>query len=117
MRGAWGADGKPEDVVTLRKALTDYAAKNGIKVNFALGTEIVGGTDAQMNEAVEAGRAADVVLLAVGEDAGLMTGEAGSRARLDLPGQQSQLVEQIAALGKPTVMIVFSGRPLALSYI
>jgi beta-glucosidase len=117
MLGSWGADGKPEDVVTLRKALTEFAASNGIKVNFAQGTEIVGGTDAQTNEALEAARAADVVLLAVGEDAGLMTGEAGSRTRLELPGQQSRLVEQIAALGKPTVMIVFSGRPLALSYI
>jgi beta-glucosidase len=46
-----------------------------------------------------------------------MTGEAGSRTRLDLPGDQNELVEKVAALGKPTVMIVFSGRPLALAYI
>jgi beta-glucosidase len=117
MLGAWAGDGKPEDVVTLRQALADYASKNNIKLNYAKGSEIVGGDASTINEAVEAARTADVVLLAVGENAPDMTGEAASRSRLDLPGNQNELVEKVAALGKPTVMILFSGRPLALSYV
>jgi beta-glucosidase len=45
-----------------------------------------------------------------------MTGEAGSRAHLDLPGNQQALLEAIAATGKPMVLLVFSGRPLILNW-
>jgi beta-glucosidase len=45
-----------------------------------------------------------------------MSGEAGSRAYLDLPGNQEQLLEQVAATGKPIVLLVFSGRPLVLDW-
>ena len=45
-----------------------------------------------------------------------MTGEAASRAHLDLPGNQQQLLQAIAATGKPVVLIVFSGRPLTLNW-
>ena len=58
---------------------------------------------------------ADLVLLALGEDAGLMTGEAASRASLDLPGNQHALLERVAAAGKPTALVLFSGRPLAIT--
>jgi beta-glucosidase len=45
-----------------------------------------------------------------------MTGEAASRAHLGLPGNQQQLLEAVAATGKPIVLIVFSGRPLTLNW-
>src|SRR2546428_12030959 len=45
-----------------------------------------------------------------------MTGEAASRAHLGLPGRQQQLLEAIAATGKPVVLILFSGRPLTLPW-
>jgi beta-glucosidase len=45
-----------------------------------------------------------------------MSGEAASRAHLGLPGNQQQLLEEVAATGKPIVLIVFSGRPLALTW-
>ena len=45
-----------------------------------------------------------------------MTGEAGSRANLDLPGNQQALLEAVAATGKPVVLLVFSGRPLVLNW-
>jgi beta-glucosidase len=68
---------------------------------------------AAFDEAVAAAKKADVVLLVVGERADL-SGEASSRAILDLPGAQNQLVEAIAKVGKPTVLIVEAGRPLTL---
>ena len=45
-----------------------------------------------------------------------MSGEAGSRAYLDLPGNQQQLLEAVVATGKPVVLLVFSGRPLVLDW-
>jgi beta-glucosidase len=113
MLGSWAAKGDPKDAVTLRAAL----AVSRFQVTYEKGSEILGGTDAGIAAAVEAARRADVVLLALGEDAQLMTGEAGSRASITLPGLQERLLEQVAAVGKPTVLVVFSGRPLALTSV
>jgi beta-glucosidase len=76
----------------------------------------MGASDAGFSDAVGAAKKSDVVVLAMGEDAGLMTGEAASRAHLDLPGNQQQLLEAVAATGKPIVLLVFSGRPLVLNW-
>jgi beta-glucosidase len=115
MLGPWAASGKPEDVVTLHAALAERARGGAFKLLNAKGTEIRGDSEAGFAEAVDAARQADVVLLALGEEAGSMTGEAASRAFLDLPGNQQQLLEAVAAVGKPTVLVLFSGRPLALT--
>lgn len=70
---------------------------------------IPGGIDA----AVAAARAADVVLLAVGESQ-RMSGEAQSRTAITLPAPQQALVEAVAATGKPIVILLKNGRALAL---
>jgi beta-glucosidase len=115
MLGPWSASGRLEDVVTLRSALAERAQKDGFNLIFAGGTEISGTSDAGFSEAVNAARQADVVLLALGEAPATMTGEAASRAFLDLPGNQQQLLEAVVAAGKPTALVLFSGRPLALT--
>ncbi len=61
--------------------------------------------------ALEAARAADAVLLFIGEDWN-MDGEARSRAFLDLPGAQAALAHEIAATGKPVIAVIEAGRPL-----
>ncbi|MGE5114071.1 MAG: beta-glucosidase BglX [Acidobacteriaceae bacterium] len=118
MAGAWGGQARPEDVVTLYKALADFTAKNNMKLAYQKGVELVTpenqGPD-NIGAAVEAARGADVVLLALGDDAGLMSGEAASRAHLNLAANQRKLIDEVVALGKPTVMILFSGRPLVLT--
>jgi len=45
-----------------------------------------------------------------------MSGEAASRATLDLPGAQAALLEQLVATGKPVVLVLMNGRPLALEW-
>jgi beta-glucosidase len=115
MIGTWSAQGRPEDAVTLRAALAARAERQGFRLLYAKGTEIRGTSDAGFTEAAEIAAQADVVLLALGEDAAWMTGEAASRAFLGLPGNQQQLLERVAAAGKPTVLVLFSGRPLALT--
>ena len=117
MLGAWAGKGDPKDASTLRATLGDFAANRKMQLLYAKGTEIVGGSDAGIASAVDAARRADVVLLALGENAGEMTAEAASRAFITLPGLQEKLLEAVAATGKPVVLIVFSGRPLALTSV
>ncbi|MBJ3777610.1 beta-glucosidase BglX [Acuticoccus mangrovi] len=66
-----------------------------------------------VEEAVAAARAADVVVAVVGE-AREYSGECSSRTDLDLPPPQQRLVEALAATGTPLVLVVQTGRPLAL---
>lgn len=114
MLGSWAGQGRREDVVTLRTAL---AEKIGVQnVRYAKGSEIIGGSDDQIAEAVKAAEQSDAVILALGENAPEMTGEAASRAFLGLPGRQEQLLERIVATGKPVVLLIFSGRPLTLPW-
>jgi beta-glucosidase len=113
MIGSWGAKGDPKDAITLRKTLTD---KLGAKLIYAKGTEKLTDSEAGFAEAVQSAQQADVVIMALGEDAGWMTGEAGSRAHLGLPGNQEKLLEAVAATGKPVVLLVFSGRPIILNW-
>jgi beta-glucosidase len=87
----------------------------GTTLIYSKGTEIDGTSQAGFSDAVEVARAADVVILALGESSA-MSGEAGSRAYLDLPGNQQQLLEAVVAAGKPVVLLVFSGRPLVLDW-
>ena len=89
-------------------------SKTGGSVTYAKGTEILGESDAGFAEAMEAAKEADVAVLALGESSE-MSGEAGSRAHLDLPGNQEKLLEAVAATGRPIVLLVFSGRPLVLT--
>jgi beta-glucosidase len=115
MTGSWGGNGRDPDVVTVKDALEARAKRIGGTVMYAKGTEILGASDAGFAEAIKAAKQADVVVLALGESSE-MSGEAGSRAHLDLPGNQEKLLEAVAAAGRSIVLLVFSGRPLVLSW-
>ena len=62
-------------------------------------------------DAVKAASASDTVLLFLGEEQSL-SGEASSRAYLNLPGGQEELVAEIAKTGKPLIVVILAGRPL-----
>lgn len=116
MVGSWGGKSTVKDVTTLRAALESRLQSSGERVLYAKGTDLLGTSEAGFAEAVNAAKQADVVIMALGEDATWMTGEAASRAHLDLPGRQEELLEAVAATGKPIVLLVFSGRPLVLNW-
>jgi beta-glucosidase len=71
--------------------------------------------DAAFQKAVDAARAADVVIAVMGELAN-MSGEAASRASLDLPGRQEELLKAVVGLGKPVVLVLLNGRPLSVNW-
>ena len=70
---------------------------------------------ASIPDAVDAAKKADVVVLFVGELAG-MTGEASSRSTIDLPGDQMKLIDAVVATKKPVVLVLESGRPLDIRW-
>jgi beta-glucosidase len=115
MGGAWAGVGQHSDVITLKAALEERVRKDGGSAVYAKGTEITGDSEEGFAEAFSAAKAADVVVIALGESTS-MSGEAGSRAYLDLPGNQQKLLEAVTATGKPIILVVFSGRPLVLDW-
>ncbi len=115
MIGSWGGGSKDTDIITLRKALTERTQQTGGSLLYAKGTEILSDSRAGFVDAIHAAENSDVVILALGES-NAMSGEAGSRAYLDLPGNQQQLLEEVVATNKPVILLVFSGRPLVLDW-
>jgi beta-glucosidase len=115
MEGAWSGAGNASDIITLRQALAERMQKAESTLLYARGTGIEDTSQAGFDEAMKAARAADIVIMALGESAA-MSGEGGSRTNLNLPGNQEQLLEAVSAVGKPVVLLVFSGRPLVLEW-
>ncbi len=113
--GSWSGDGRKEDAVTLLAGIRAKISAS-TKITFAKGCEVLGGTTEGIAEAVHVARQADVAILAVGESAD-MSGEAASRTSLDLPGHQSELVKAVVATGKPTIIVLMNGRPLAINWL
>jgi beta-glucosidase len=114
MLGSWAGRGRASDAVTLRTSLTQRIGAEFVK--YAKGGEIRNSTDEDIEAAVATANSANVVILALGENAPEMTAEAASRAHLTLPGRQEELLEKVSATGKPVVLILFSGRPLTLKW-
>jgi beta-glucosidase len=69
--------------------------------------------DEMIAEALDAASKADVIVAVVGE-ASEMTGEAASRTDITVPESQKKLIRALAKTGKPLVLVMMSGRPLAL---
>jgi len=138
MLGAWAVTGDPKYAVTLKTAL---AARLGDRLLYAKGCGLLSGEDANVlerasftdqpvaaaelpipddektiAEAVETAKKADLVILALGESASWMEGEAASRAYLGFTGTQQKLLEAVSATGKPVILIVLAGRPLEIKW-
>ncbi|HLP16739.1 MAG TPA: glycoside hydrolase family 3 N-terminal domain-containing protein [Bacteroidota bacterium] len=110
--GMWSGLGAAEDVVSVMDGLKS-AASRGSQIAYVKGCAIDSIDKSGFAAAVDAARNADVVILVVGESRE-MSGEASCRASLDLPGVQQELVEAVAAAGKPTVLVLMNGRPLSI---
>ncbi|RLL43895.1 beta-glucosidase BglX [Oceanobacillus piezotolerans] len=109
--GPWSWKGDKNAAITLRKGLEEKLGNNRLIVK--KGCEIESITDEQLNHAMTAAEQADVIILALGEHSD-MSGEAGSRSNIKLPDSQLKLVEKVHGLGKPTITVLFNGRPLDL---
>jgi beta-glucosidase len=108
--GCWVMDAEPESTVT---PLAAIKASGLWEVEYAPGLPSPRSPDRGLfADAVEKARRADAVVIFAGEDA-MISGESKSRAFINLPGAQEELVRAVAAVaGKPPVLVIMAGRPL-----
>ncbi|MEO8017967.1 MAG: glycoside hydrolase family 3 N-terminal domain-containing protein [Pseudomonadota bacterium] len=119
--GPWHARGNPKDVVSVLQAIRERAASasGAIVVSYAEGTGLdsrgkaADGDDARIAAAVASAQNNDLIVAVVGERES-MSGEAMNRAHLDLPGKQQSLVDALLGTGKPVVVVLITGRALAV---
>ncbi len=133
MLGTWAVSGDPQMSVPVLEGMKN-AVGSGIKILYAKGANIsddtafakkvnVFGTrididkrtpEALLNEALSVAKKSDVVVAVVGE-ASEMSGEAASRTEITIPESQKKLIRALAKTGKPLVLVIMTGRPLALT--
>ena len=101
--GTWSPDGRAEDVTPLDEALREVAPK-GVSLWFAEYNDM----------ALYLTHEADVVLLLMGEHP-VRSGENSNVSDLGLPPGQEEFIAAVAALGKPVILVIFAGRPLAIT--
>ncbi len=114
MLGPWSAAGRAENCVTILEGLK--AALPHCEIAFHAGVSIDGEDEGGIEPACALCAGADVVVLCLGEAAG-MSGEAASRATPRLPGRQRELAEAVLATGAPVVALLCSGRPLIATWL
>jgi beta-glucosidase len=114
--GTWIFDGEAQHSITCRTAIADMLGKD-VQLNFSRGLDSTRSESLDnFEDAITTAKQSDAVILVLGEES-FMSGEAHSRANIDLPGQQEQLIEAVAATGKPLILVVMAGRPLTLDKI
>ncbi len=114
--GTWVFDGESHHSQTCLQAIHMLAGDH-LEIRWARGLENSRSRQTEEFEhAVQAAQESDAVLMFLGEES-ILSGEAHCRADIGLPGVQEQLIEAIAAAGKPIVLVVMAGRPLTLESI
>ena len=110
--GTWVFDGKAENSITPLKAIKDILGEK--RVNFVPGLNYSRDrkTD-QFGQALAAARRSDAVIFFGGEE-WILTGEGQSRGEINLPGAQSELIAELVKTGKPLILVIMAGRPLAI---
>lgn len=130
--GSWSAAGVSDQSVTVLTGIKNAVGSEG-KVIYAKGANVTNAKDiveflnqyepaiqvdertpqAMIDEAVKAANQSDVVVAVVGESQG-MAHEASSRTDITIPKSQQDLIAALKATGKPLVLVLMNGRPLAM---
>ena len=114
--GTWIFDGEPELSVTPLAAMRDQLGER-VSIRYVRAMETSRSkVSPAFDEAVDAARESDVAVLFLGEES-ILSGEAHSRADIDLPGDQVELVRRVKATGTTVIAVILAGRPLTLSNI
>lgn len=115
MNGSWSFFGEAQHPVSILEGIQSKVSAT-TKVSYAQGCNLYDNSTALFNEAIAVAKAADVVIMALGESAP-MNGEGASRADINLPGVQQELLEAIHKTGKPIVVLLLNGRPLTIQWM
>lgn len=134
MPGTWSVAAKFDQAISLRAGLEKAVGSNA-RIVYAKGSnltedEVLEGHSTMFgkslnrdkrsaavirDEAVRIAKSADVIVAALGE-ASEMSGEASSRSNIEIPEVQKDLLKALLATGKPVVLVMFTGRPLAIKW-
>lgn len=134
MTGTWSVAARFSESISLREGLQKAVGSNA-KVVYAKGSNLAEDSVLEKNstlfgkslhrdkrsatalrdEALRIAKSADVIVAAVGE-AAEMNGEAASRTNIEIPETQRELLKALLKTGKPVVLVLFTGRPLALTW-
>ena len=134
MPGTWSVNAELNNTPSLLEGLQTVVGKN-VKILHSLGSNLLEDPAYQeratmfgreiprdnrseeviIQEAVENAKKADVVVAALGESSE-MSGESSSRTDLEIPDVQQRLLAALLKTGKPVVLVLFTGRPLALKW-
>ena len=113
--GTWTFDGEKKDSRTPVPAIQEYLGKN--KVIFEPGLSYSRDRKKEgFAKAIAAAKKSDVILFFGGEEA-ILSGEAHSRADINLPGAQEELINELSKTGKPIVLVIMAGRPITLGNV
>ncbi len=109
--GNWRAKGNVEDGVSV---LTGFNTRfSNTKISYAKGCDINSDDKTGFKKAIDLANNSDIIFMAIGEG-GQMSGEGHSRTNLGLPGVQLELLKKIKETGKPIVILLMNGRPMAI---
>lgn len=134
MPGTWSVAARLNDYPSVYEGLKEMMAGK-VNITYAKGSNLIGDaayeeratmfgrslnrdnrTDKEMlDEALKVAEGADVIVAALGESSE-MTGESSCRTNLDIPDVQHTLLQALLKTGKPVVLILFTGRPLTLTW-
>jgi len=134
MSGTWSVAGEFDKSVSLKEGIAQVAGED-VRILHARGANVVGDSllesrvsifgkptyrdprdpEEMIREAVAIARQADVIIAAMGESSE-MSGESSSRTDIEIPENQRRLLKALLDTGKPVVMVLFTGRPLAMQW-
>lgn len=115
--------GTPSSYVTPLEGIKNKVSAN-TEVIYAKGCEVTGKSTEGFDEAINAAKRADVVIMCLGlspkiegeEGDAADSDGGGDRLHIDLPGMQQQLLEAVYATGKPIVLVLLNGSPVAINW-
>lgn len=113
--GTWIFDGKKEDSQTPLKALQSSFGENNVFYASGL-SHSRSLSEEGFAAAIQQAEKSDVILFFAGEEA-ILSGEAHSRANINLPGLQEKLIAELQKTGKPIVVVLMAGRPITLGAV
>lgn len=113
--GTWAGKGEAKDVISVLAGLRTHCGDQ-VVITHVAGCDVRDANIRDFDAAVAAAESADMTILVLGESSD-MSGEGYSRASIDLPGAQRELAKAIHATGRPYVVVVLNGRPLALPWL
>ncbi len=110
--GTWNRDGNPDDTITPLAAIKRFLGTE--RVNYEKALEYSRDkSKLKFSAASAVAEKSDAVLVFLGEEA-ILSGEAHSRAYLNLPGAQEALLDRLTDAGKPVILVILAGRPLVI---